>query len=105
MAEQVIVVQTTLPGEWNEALTGAWCYALVEAGLAACAQRSKITSIYRWDGEVESAPEWRIQCKTDEARKDALMGAIRADHPYDVPMIIAFTVETSADFAAWVSGD
>jgi len=99
------VVQTTLPGEWTEVRAGAWCYALVEAGLAACAQRSKITSIYRWDGEVESASEWRIQCKTDAARKDALIGAIRTDHPYDIPMIIAFTAETSADFAAWVGED
>ncbi len=105
MVEEVVVVQTTLPGEWNEARVGSWCYDLVEAGLAACAQRSKITSTYRWEGEVESAAEWRIQCKTDTARKYALIDAIRAVHPYDVPMIVAFTAETSADFAAWISQD
>lgn len=98
-----MVVQTTLPGEWNEARAGAWCYELVEAGLAACAQRSRIESVYRWEGAVESAQEWRIQCKTDAARKDSLIAAIRADHPYDVPMILAFTAETSDDFAAWIS--
>jgi len=103
MSEEIVVVQTTLPGEWNETRAGAWCYELVANGLTACAQRSRIDSIYRWEGAVESAPEWRIQFKTDAARKDALIDAIRADHPYDVPMIIAFTAETSPDFAAWVS--
>ena len=103
MADEVIVIQTTLPGDWNEALVGAWCHALVESGLAACAQRSQIASTYRWDGDVESNDEWRIQCKTDATRKGALIAAILDDHPYDVPMILAFSAETSADYAAWVS--
>ena len=103
MADEVIVIQTTLPGDWNEALVGAWCHALVESGFAACAQRSRIASTYRWDGDVESADEWRIQCKTDATRKGALIAAILDDHPYDVPMILAFSAETSADYAAWVS--
>ncbi|MDC0183999.1 divalent-cation tolerance protein CutA [Candidatus Poseidoniales archaeon] len=103
MADGVIVIQTTLPGDWNEALVGAWCHALVESGLAACAQRSRIASTYRWDGGVESADEWRIQYKTDATRKGALIAAILDDHPYDIPMILAFSAETSADYAAWVS--
>ena len=103
MADEVIVIQTTLPGDWNEALVGAWCHALVESGFAACAQRSRIASTYRWDGDVESADEWRIQCKTDATRKGALIAAILDDHPYDVPMILTFSAETSADYAAWVS--
>ena len=103
MADGVIVIQTTLPGDWNEALVGAWCHVLVEGGLAACAQRSRIASTYRWDGDVESADEWRIQCKTDATRKGALIAAILDDHPYDIPMILAFSAETSADYAAWVS--
>lgn len=103
MTDEVIVIQTTLPGDWNEALVGAWCHVLVEGGLAACAQRSRIASTYRWDGDVESADEWRIQCKTDATRKGALIAAILDDHPYDIPMILAFSAETSADYAAWVS--
>ncbi len=38
--------------------------ALVEAKLAACAQISRIESVYTWKGTVESGKEYRILLKT-----------------------------------------
>jgi periplasmic divalent cation tolerance protein len=40
---------------------------LVERKLAACAQISEIESVYRWKGEVQQEPEFRILFKTTEA--------------------------------------
>jgi len=60
MNQVIWVVQTTLPGNWIEAIVGAWSAALVENGLAACVQRDLITSVYSWEGATQSSEEWRL---------------------------------------------
>ena len=102
MEDTVWVIQTTLPGDWSEAMVGEWCFDLVENGLTACAQHSKIASVFRWDGKVENEVEWRIQCKTDAPRKQPLVDEIHSKHPYDLPMIICFEAKTTMDYSEWV---
>ena len=104
MAENIWVVQTTLPGDWLEPHVGAWSSSLVEAGLAACVQRNRVTSVYRWEGDMESSGEWRVQIKTSGAKKDELVEAILNDHPYETPEIAAWETETITDYAGWVEG-
>jgi periplasmic divalent cation tolerance protein len=103
METTVWVVQTTLPGDWSEAMVGEWCFELVDEGLMACAHHSKIRSTYRWEDTIQSDPEWRIQCKTSETSKQSLIDEIHSKHPYDLPMVIWFKAETSSDFAEWVN--
>ena len=103
METAVWVIQTTLPGDWSEAMVGEWCFDLVDAGLMACAHHSKIRSTYRWEGAIQSDPEWRIQCKTSETSKQSLIDEIHSKHPYDLPMVVWFKAETSSDFAEWVN--
>jgi periplasmic divalent cation tolerance protein len=63
---------------------------LVERGLVACAQISgPITSIYRWEGALETAQEWRCLAKTDRTKYEAVEQNVRRLHPYDVPEIVA----------------
>jgi|SRR5664279_2224967 len=77
--------------------------ALVECGLAACAQVSTIESCYRWKGSVETAHEWRILFKTTDDRYGAVEAAIRALHPYELPDIHAVAFEHAfAPYAAWI---
>ncbi len=104
MAENIWVVQTTLPGDWPEPHVGGWSSSLVEAGLAACVQRNRVTSVYRWEGDMESSGEWRVQIKTSGAKKDELVEAILNDHPYETPQIVAWEVETTTDYVGWVEG-
>lgn len=67
--------------------------AIVEARLAACAQvLGPITSTYRWQGAVETASEWLVLIKTTSDALPALEARLRADHPYEVPEIIAVPV-------------
>jgi periplasmic divalent cation tolerance protein len=76
---------------------------LVERRLAACAQVSAIDSIYRWQGAVEQAPEFRLLLKTHAGGYAALEAALRAQHPYDLPAIHAIaTVQAHAAYAEWV---
>ena len=77
--------------------------SLVERGLVACAQISQIESFYRWQGELQREPEFRILFKTLDARYAALEAAIRAQHAYALPAIHAFALEhVSAAYGEWI---
>jgi uncharacterized protein involved in tolerance to divalent cations len=71
--------------------------ALVEARLAACAQSHAITSTYRWQGAIETAPEIMLTVKTRLDKLPALEARVRELHGYAVPEIIAHPV-------IWASG-
>ncbi|GAA2596233.1 divalent-cation tolerance protein CutA [Streptomyces axinellae] len=100
MAEIVTVLTTTDSEEdARELAAGA-----VERRLAACAQlNGPVTSVYRWEGEIRTDPEWQVLLKTSAARYPALESYLREAHGYDVPEIIATPVtQGSADYLAWV---
>jgi periplasmic divalent cation tolerance protein len=66
---------------------------LVERRLAGCVQViGPITSVYRWQGDVETAQEWLCLIKSHRDRYDELAQAIRQVHPYDVPEILAVPI-------------
>ena len=77
---------------------------LVEERLAACVQvLPGITSVYRWEGAVETAPEHLLLVKTTSERFEAIRMRVRSEHPYDTPEVIAVPV-VAADprYAAWL---
>ncbi|MBV8190561.1 MAG: divalent-cation tolerance protein CutA [Alphaproteobacteria bacterium] len=95
-----IAVVTTL-GSRAEAETLA--RTLVERRLAACAQISEITSLYRWKGAVQQEPELRLLLKTTDALYPAVEQAIRELHSYELPAIHAFALEhVFPAYAAWI---
>ncbi len=98
-----IAVVTTV-GSKKEARSMA--LALVEANLAACAQISKIDSVYAWKGAIEHGKEYRVLFKTTAARYEAIESAIRDLHSYELPAIhaVAFT-HVSAPYAAWIEAN
>lgn len=66
---------------------------LVADKLAACVNvLAPATSIYRWQGEIESATEIPLLIKSTTASYPALESALRALHPYSVPEIIALPI-------------
>jgi periplasmic divalent cation tolerance protein len=80
-------------------------HLLVAAELAACAQiLPPMTSIYRWQGNVEETTETLLLLKTTRAIYPALETAIKAHHSYQTPEIIALPVETgAADYLNWLA--
>ena len=78
---------------------------LVESELAACVQiLPPMTSIYRWQGNVERATETLLLIKTIRDIYPTLETAIKANHPYQTPEIIALSVEAgSADYLNWLA--
>lgn len=67
--------------------------ALVERRLAACAQISRIDSVYRWQGRVVQEPECRIVVKTTRERYAQVEQAIRELHDYELPAIHALAFD------------
>ena len=78
---------------------------LVEAKLAACVQIvGQITSIYRWKGKVENAPEWLCLIKTRNNLYSKVEAAIKSQHTYETPEIIAISiVKGSQEYLQWIS--
>lgn len=63
---------------------------LVERRAAACVNvLPACRSIYRWHGAVETAEEIPLLIKTSAANYPLIEEIVRAQHPYDVPELIA----------------
>lgn len=79
----------------------------VDARLAACAQiPAPVTSVYRWQGAVETGEEWQVLFKTTAERYDELEAHLLAAHDYETPEIIATPVVRGSDrYLAWVSSE
>lgn len=78
---------------------------LVEERLAACANIVPgVTSIYRWEGEIQQDGEVLVVLKTTTTGYVRLRDRLEAMHPYDVPEIMAFPVpEVAEAYRAWVA--
>jgi periplasmic divalent cation tolerance protein len=78
--------------------------ALVEARLAACVNIVRgVSSIYRWQGVVESADEILLVIKSTAERFPALRDAIRRLHSYEVPEVIALPiVDGAGSYLDWI---
>ncbi|SFW80881.1 divalent-cation tolerance protein CutA [Amycolatopsis australiensis] len=101
VAEHVIVTSTTD----SEAAAGELAARVIEERLGACAQVvGPVTSVYRWEGEVRTDREWRVEVKTTAGRVAALAERIKQLHGYDLPEVIATPIEGgSAEYLAWVT--
>ena len=104
MSGTVLLVQTTLSGELNEAEVGMWCQSIIDSKLAACVDIKRINSVFRWDGEIQNIAEWEIQMKTTESKRSELITRIKSEHSYDLPQIIWWTVQSSKEYYDWVQG-
>ena len=81
--------------------------ALVDERLAACVNiLPGITSVYRWEGAVETGEEVLLMAKTMRTRLDALTARVKQLHPYDVPEVIAVGVEGGLPaYLDWIAAE
>jgi len=102
MAEQLIVLITA--GSQEEAKHIA--RTLVGERLAACVNIvPDITSVYRWEGDIQCDQEWLLLAKSRQDLLDDLVRRAQALHSYDVPEVIAVPlVGGSEDYLRWIDG-
>ena len=98
----MLIVLTTTP---NADEAARLAHSIVESRLAACVQiLPQMTSVYFWEGKVQSEPEHLLLIKTLEEKFDALSEFIRKNHSYDVPEIVALRAEdVSAGYLKWMA--
>jgi periplasmic divalent cation tolerance protein len=101
---RVILVITNLP---DRAAATRLAELLVEHRHAACVSvLADCTSVYRWQGEVETVTEVPLLIKTSSAAYSRLEEEIRAHHPYDLPEIVSIPVGKGLPaYLDWVASE
>ncbi len=90
MTDKRIVLSTA--GSQEEARKIA--HGLVEQRLAACVNiLGPMESVYRWQGKVETAPEFLLVIKTTASAFARVRDAIQELHSYEVPECVMLNIE------------
>lgn len=102
--KDTLIVLTNLP---DEASARNLAEKLIEQGLAACINMlAPCTSFYRWEAQVHQDREIPLLIKTTRQRYPDLEKAIRADHPYELPEIVAVPITLGLfEYLAWVENE
>ena len=103
MSERLVVLMTAGSQEEAEEIANA----LVKEMLAACVNvLPGVTSVYRWEGEVQRDQEWLLIAKTTRQVLDHLVRRVQALHSYDLPEIVALpVVGGNQAYLRWVDGE
>ncbi len=80
-------------------------HSLVQRRLAACVNiLPQVSSIYRWQDEVEESREWLLVVKTTAAALGEVHHAITEVHSYELPECISFAIEDgSPSYLEWIA--
>jgi periplasmic divalent cation tolerance protein len=97
----LVVVYVTTPNSETSKLIAQ---GLVSSGLAACVNiLPGVTSVYRWQGAVNSDTEELLFIKSTAQHLPALTQAVLRMHPYDTPEVLAVpAVGGSAAYIQWL---
>jgi periplasmic divalent cation tolerance protein len=98
--QTVFVYMTTGSIEEAQAIGSS----LVKERLAACVNIiDQMTSIFDWEGKIDSAKETILIAKTTAERFDDLEKRVIELHSYDLPCIVALPVEKGHEpFLSWI---
>ena len=104
MVGAAILVLTQMP---DRASAHALARTLVDAHLAACVSvGAPAESLYHWRGQIETAQEVPVVVKTRSERYADIEAAIRAQHPYELPEIIAVPIiDGLAPYLDWIANE
>ena len=75
---------------------------LVSRRLAACVNMFPISSIYRWNEQIEEQNEIAMLVKTDSSRLDEIIEVVKSLHTYDLPAIELWEVKGEQEYLDWV---
>lgn len=103
-ADSALLVFSTLP---DADAARRLAQLLVERRLAACVSiLAPCSSVYRWQGKVETATEVPVMIKTTDRRYAELETAIRELHPYELPEIVAVPLRHGLPaYLDWVAAE
>jgi periplasmic divalent cation tolerance protein len=99
-----LLVVTNLPDRESAETLAA---LLIERRLAACVNiLAPCASVYRWQGKIVHEEEHPMLIKTIQDRYAELEASIRANHPYELPEIIAVSlIHGLPAYLQWVESE
>ncbi len=103
MDKNALLIITTAP---DDATSEQIANALIEQGLAACVNiLPGMRSIYKWRGKLESGHEQLLLIKAQQSAYAAIEKQIEALHPYELPEIIAVSIDAGLPaYLDWIAG-
>jgi periplasmic divalent cation tolerance protein len=98
----VAIILTTLGPDANAT---AIARTLVSERLAACVNVLPVmTSVFRWQGNIEQDREQQLVIKTAAGSIHAIEARLRELHPYDLPEFLVIPAGGSTAYLDWVRG-
>lgn len=90
----------------DEAVASAIGREVLSAGLARMFNISgPIQSGYLWQGQLVETSEVQVAFKIDGRHRKALFERVKAQHPYEVPSIVAWPIDDmDADYRDYLTG-
>ncbi len=78
---------------------------LIDDQRIACANVfPKMTSLYRWKGEVQKDSETVLILKTVKSQVEAIIETLRKNHSYEVPCILTLPIlEGDPQYLTWIT--
>lgn len=78
---------------------------LLSKKLVACVNiLPAMTSIYVWQGEIETAQEHLLIIKAHSNQYGEIENWLKSNHPYEIPEIVALPIQQSLpDYLNWIS--
>ena len=103
MSERLVVLMTAGSQEEADRLADA----LVVNGLAACVNVIPgVTSVYRWEGELQRDQEWLLVAKSHRDALNEFVRCVYTIHSYEVPEVVALpVVGGSQAYLSWIDGE
>ena len=96
---KLCIVYSTFP-DMNSAKSA--CKSLLDKKLVACCNMVSSNSFYFWNGNLENSDEIICLFKTKLQNWKAVKSQIEKVHPYDVPCILKFEVDSNEKYFKWV---
>lgn len=98
-SREICMILSTVP----PALSAALAKSLLDQNLVACVNILPVRSLYRWKGEACDDGEHLLIMKTRRGLSDAVIQALKAEHPSEVPEIIVLPVSAGhTPYIDWV---
>jgi periplasmic divalent cation tolerance protein len=96
---EICVICSTVPPAQSAGLAKS----MLEKNLVACVNITQVRSLYRWKGASCDDEEHLLIMKTRRQLAEAVIRALKAEHPYEVPEIIVLPVITGhPPYLDWV---
>ena len=107
MSDQTIILYATFPADKSDvSLANKIAQDLISKRLAACVNiLSPMTSVYEWDGAIETSQEVPAIIKTTSANAQNTIDRINQLHPFDVPCIVSLPISEAHShlpFLDWI---